>query len=406
MTAPVVDPARGVVKTLLFSTLYPSSARPGFGIFIETRLQHLLASGEVDARVVAPVPWFPSTHPRFGKWAKVAATPAHEVRNGVEVWHPRYFLPPAVGMNIAPLTLALGARATVARLIRGGFDFDVIDAHYYYPDGVAAAILAAWFKKPFVITARGSDLTLLPDYAIPRRWIQWAESRADGSIGVCRALMDRLVELGGQADKTHVFRNGVDLEKFSPHDPLEARHRLGLPDGRLLLSVGNLVELKGHHIAIEALTVLRDARLAIVGHGEELTRLRELAERLGVVDRVTFAGARPQAELSYWYSAADVLVLCSSREGWANVLLESMACGTPVIATALWGTPEVVRSREAGRLMAERSVPALVDEINDLFADYPSRSAVRAYAEKFDWAETTRGQLALFNEIKGARDAQ
>ncbi len=393
------------IRTLLFSSLYPSSVRPGFGIFVETRLRHLLASGEVETRVVAPVPWFPSTHPRFGTWAKNAATPLHEVRNGVEIFHPRYLLPPKVGMNVAPLMLALGARSTVAKLIADGFDFDVIDAHYYYPDGVAAAILASWFGKPFVITARGSDLTLLPEYPVPRRWIQWAEARAAASIGVCRDLMDRLVRLGGRADKTHVFRNGVDLVRFTPQDQADARQRLGMPDGRILLSVGNLVELKGHHIAIEAMTRFPDARLFILGEGEERKNLKALAEHHDVADRVTFAGARPQSELSYWYSAADALVLCSSREGWANVLLESMACGTPVVATPLGGTPEVVQSPDAGRLMAERSVNALVDALNALFAARPSRQAVRAYAEQFDWAETTRCQLALFKQIMGSRRA-
>ncbi|WP_298601789.1 glycosyltransferase family 4 protein [Zoogloea sp.] len=404
MRAPVAGGAGGI-RTLLFSSLYPSSVRPGFGIFVETRLRHLLASGQVETRVVAPVPWFPSTHPRFGMWAKNAATPRHEVRNGVEIWHPRYLLPPKVGMNIAPLALALGARSTVAKLIEDGFDFDLIDAHYYYPDGVAAAILASWFGKPFIITARGSDLTLLPEYPIPRCWIRWAEPRAAASIGVCRDLMDRLVRLGGRADKTHVFRNGVDLERFTPHDPAAARQQLGMPDGRIFLSVGNLVELKGHHISIEAMKRFPDARLFIVGEGGERASLQALAVQHDVADRVTFAGARPQSELSYWYSAADALVLCSSREGWANVLLESMACGTPVVATALGGTPEVVQSPDAGRLMADRSVDALVNALGDLFAAYPSRQAVRAYAEQFDWAETTRCQLALFKQIMGGRAA-
>ena len=404
MMAASSRPARPI-RILLFSSLYPSGVRPSFGIFVETRLRHLLTSGEVEARVVAPVPWFPSAHPRFGVWAKHAATPRREVHNGIEVWHPRYVLPPKVSMNIAPLTLALGARAAVARLIEEGFDFDLIDAHYYYPDGVAAAILASWFGKPFVVTARGSDLTLLPDYPIPRRCIQWAESRAAGSIGVCRDLMDRLVKLGGRADKTHVFRNGVDLERFKPHDQADARRQLGIGAGRVLLSVGYLIERKGHHIAIEAMTRFPDARLFIVGEGEEHANLKALAEQHNVVDRVTFAGARPQSELSYWYSAADALVLCSSREGWANVLLESMACGTPVVATPLGGTPEVIQSPDAGRLMADRSVDALVNALGELLAAYPSRKAVRAYAEQFDWAETTRGQLALFKQIMGGRAA-
>lgn len=388
------------VRTLLFSTLYPSGARPNHGIFVETRLRELLKSGEVDTRVVAPVPWFPSRSPRFGDWARMASTPLREERNGIRIEHPRYFLPPKVGMNIAPWTLAWGARATVAKMIRDGFDFDLIDAHYYYPDGVAASMLARWFNKPFVVTARGTDLNLIPEHAWPRKLIVQTAQTAAGSIGVCAALMDELKKLGADASKLHVLRNGVDLERFAPEDRTVARQRLGLsPQGVLIVSVGHLVERKGHHLAIDALSHLPYVQLAIVGDGPERKRLEARAHASRVHDRVFFAGARPQDELKYWFSAADLSVLCSSREGWANVLLESMACGTPVVATNIWGTPEVVRTSVAGRLMARRDAPALCDSARELLASMPSREAVRAYAEQFSWQETTQGQLEVFRNV-------
>lgn len=391
------------IRTLLFSTLYPSSVRPTHGIFVETRLRELLKSGEVETRVVAPVPWFPSTHPRFGDWAKMAATPSFESRNGVEVHHPRYGLPPKVGMNIAPWTLAWGARATVARLIREGFDFDLIDAHYYYPDGVAAAMLARWFNKPFVVTARGTDLNLIPQYAKPRRLIQDTAQQAAASIGVCAALMDVLRDMGIPGDRLHVMRNGVDLERFHPLPHAQMRAELGLPaSGPLLLSVGHLVERKGHHVAIDAVAALPDACLVIVGEGEERARLEAQVQMLGLGSRVRFAGARPNTELAKWYSAADVLILASSREGWANVLLESMACGTPVVATRIWGTPEVVQDPAVGELVDAREGPAFATAISALLARQPDRAVVRRYAEGFSWQATTAAQLALFRQICGA----
>lgn len=394
------------IRTLLFSTLYPSSVRPTHGIFVETRLRELLKSGEVETRVVAPVPWFPFTHPRFGDWAKMAATPSFESRNGVEVHHPRYGLPPKVGMNVAPWTLAWGARATVARLIREGFDFDLIDAHYYYPDGVAAAMLARWFNKPFVVTARGTDLNLIPQYAKPRRLIKDTAQQAAASIGVCAALMDVLRDMGIPGDKLHVMRNGVDLERFHPLPPAQMRAELGLPaSGPLLLSVGHLVERKGHHVAIDAVAALPDACLVIVGEGEERARLEAQVQMLGLGSRVRFAGARPNTELAKWYSAADVLILASSREGWANVLLESMACGTPVVATRIWGTPEVVQEPAVGELVDAREGPAFAAAIATLLARQPDREAVRRYAEGFSWQATTAAQLALFRQISGAKHA-
>jgi len=393
-----------MIKTLLFSTLYPSSARPIHGIFVETRLRELLKSGEVETKVVAPVPWFPFSGERFGEYGRCAATPRFEHRNGVDVHHPRYFLPPKVGMNIAPYMLALGALPTIKKLIRDGFDFDLIDAHYYYPDGVAAGILSRWIGKPFVVTARGTDLSLIPQFAIPRRLIIRTADQAAGSIGVCSALMESLAGLGADASKLHVMRNGVDLERFSPIDRVAARERIGVPaNNKMLLSVGYLIERKGHNIAIEAMARLpQDYMLVIAGTGPEREKLERLASELGVQERVRFAGQIPNEDLKWWYSAADALVLCSSREGWANVLLEAMACGTPVIATNIWGTPEVVASPEAGRLMAARTPAALVDACNELFEAYPDSAAVRSYAEGFGWEATTEAQLRVFKEIVDA----
>jgi glycosyltransferase involved in cell wall biosynthesis len=389
------------IRTLLFSTLYPSEIRPIHGIFVETRLRELLKSGEVESRVVAPVPWFPFKGERFGDYGKFAATPHVEQRNGVEVHHPRYFLPPRIGMNIAPTTLAMAALPTIRRLMRDGFDFDLIDAHYYYPDGVAAGIIARKLGKPFVVTARGTDLNLIPQYPLPRRLILETAQQASASIGVCKALMDTLVELGGDAAKCNVFRNGVDLERFRPEPRAAARQRLGLPtERRQLLSVGHLIERKGHHIAIEALPLLPpDIDLTIVGTGPEQSALQALAMRLGVTPRVRFAGMIPQTEFKWWYSAADILLLCSSREGWANVLLEGMACGTPVVATNIWGTPDVVSTPDAGLLMRERAAPALAESVQQLFAAYPDREKVRRHAEGFSWDQTTQDQLRLFREI-------
>ncbi len=388
------------IRTLLFSTLYPSSVRTGHGIFVETRLRHLLASGRVETKVVAPVPWFPSTHPQFGNYARWAATPKQEIWNGIEVFHPRYFLPPKVGMTVAPLLLALGAYPTVRRLLRGGFDFDLIDAHYYYPDGVAAALLARWCGKPFVVTARGTDLNLIPQYALPRWMIRWTAEQAQASIGVCQALMDVLRDLGAAPDKLHVLRNGVDLERFRPLDQRAMRAALGLPaTGMIVLSVGNLVELKGHHLLVKALTRLPEAYLVIVGEGEERGLLTRLIQQQGLEERARLVGAVPNAELARWYSAADVLALASSREGWANVLLESMACGTPVVATQVGGSPEVVRDPAVGRLVEERSARAFAQAIDALLRDNPDRSAVRRYAEGFSWEATTQGQIGIFLKI-------
>ena len=390
-------------RTLLFSSLFPSSVRPGHGIFVETRLRELLNCGMVETRVVAPVPWFYSTHPRHGTHALMAATPRREVWNGIDVSHPRYLLPPRVGMTIAPLSMALASVGTARRLQREGFDFDLIDAHYYYPDGVAAVLLGKWLGKPVVVTARGSDVNLLPQYRLPRKMIQWAAVHAKASIGVSRALTEVLRGLGHADERLHVMRNGVDLVRFRPLPPMEARGSTGIEGEPVLLCVGNLVELKGHAIVIEALAHLVERhpnlRLVLVGDGPERKNLEALVARLGLQDHVQFVGVVPNDQLYRWYSAADVLVLASSREGWPNVLLEAMACGTPVVATRVSGIPEVVCDAVAGRLVDRRDPSGFASAIEDLLSHAPSRQDVRRYAQGFDWKATTEAQVALFAQL-------
>lgn len=385
------------MRLLTFTNLYPNAVTPHHGVFVENRIRHLVATGEAETRVIAPVPWFPLRSERFGRYARLAAVPRHDERHGIAIDYPRYVTIPRVGMTAQPFLMYLAARVAVRRSIERHGEFDLIDAHYFYPDGVAAALLAQEFRKPLVITARGTDLNLIPRYALPRRQIRWAARRADGLITVAAALRQPLVDLGIDASRVRVLRNGTDLDMFRPVDRDAVRSTLGARR-TTILSVGHLIPRKGHDFAIRAIAELPDVDLWIVGSGPEEDSLRELATSLGVEDRVRLFGNRPHEELRDLYNAADVSVLASSREGWANVLLESMACGTPVVATEVWGTPEVVTSPESG-VLVRREPDAIAAGIRAVLDAGVDRAATRAYAERFDWGETTRGQLSLFRSI-------
>ena len=389
------------MKLLTFSTLYPNALMPQHGIFVETRLRQLVASGAVEARVIAPVPWFPFRSQAFGEYGRYARVPAAETRHGLQVTHPRFVRLPKIGMTTAPYTLAWTALAAARRLQAEGFDFDLIDAHYFYPDGVAAAMVGRALGKPVVITARGSDVHLIGGYARSRRMILEAAERSQAVVTVCEALKHQLVSLGARDDKITVLRNGVDLKQFYPEERAAARAAYGMTRFSLV-SVGHLIPRKGHELVVEAMAGLPDAQLLIAGSGPGEEGLRSLAARLGVADRVRLLGSLTQDQLRSLYAGADCLVLASSREGWANVLLEAMACGTPVVASAVDGTPEVVAAPEAGVLMRERSAGAIVEAVSQLRAHGLPHAATRRYAERFSWDETTEGLLSLFRRVLNA----
>ena len=372
---------------------------PQRGIFIENRVRSQVASGRADVRVICPTPWFPFKGKLFRSYAAFARVPRSDIRHGIAIDYPRFLAIPRLGMFLNPFVVAASARSAIDRLIKGGFDFDVLDAYYLYPDGVAAAHLAGRLRKPFVMTALGTDVNLIPHHWLPRSMIRWAAIRAAGLTTVCQSLKDGLVGLGVPQQRVKVILHGVDLELFRPAADREAlRRRLKLMR-HTLLSVGNLVRLKGHDLTIKALAKLPDTDLLIAGEGEEGTSLRRLAERLGVSDRVRFLGHVSQRELPEHYCAADALILASSREGIANVIMESLACGTPVLATAVGGAPEVITTPEAGRLIADRDASSIASAVRDLFAAYPDRLATRRYAERFSWDTTTVDHLALVDGI-------
>jgi glycosyltransferase involved in cell wall biosynthesis len=389
------------LSILTATTLFPNPVQRAHGVFVETRLRHLLASGEVTAHVLAPIPWLPPMV-RYSSYGPLQTVPSREQRNGLIVEHPRYLVVPKFGMTLTPLTLYRAMRKRFVALLKEGHRFDLIDAHYFYPDGVAAVRLAREFNLPVTVTARGTDLNLIPEFPAPRKMILDAASKADGMITVCQALKDTLIEMGVADERVTVLRNGVDLDLFRPIDRAAARSALGL-SRRTLASVGLLIDRKGHHHIIRALKDLPDNDLLIAGDGPDRRALERLVVEEGVADRVRFLGSVDQNRLREIYNAVDALVLASSREGWANVLLESMACGTPVVASAVWGTPEVVARPEAGVLMPSLDPQGVAEGVRRLFAAYPDREATRRYAEGFNWNATTEGQLKLFRGILARR---
>lgn len=387
-----------MVKVLAVSNLYPNPLRPRHGIFTEHRLRWLARDPAIEElRVISPIPAFPLPSWSIGPYAHLSTIPEKDTRHGIKVYYPRYVNLPKIGMPVQPDLMARTLIDTMKDIQHDGFNFDVVDAFYLYPDAVAAAIAAEHFGKPLVATAFGNDLSLIASTS-PRaaRRVLWAADKAKGCTAVCQALADILIDMGVDPGKVHVILHGVDLELFRPAQNREAlRSALGM-SGPTLLTAGHLIERKGIHFAIEALKYLPEFSLWIAGDGPEESSLKALTRKYGVADRVTFLGHVDQAALPDYYAASDAFVLMSSREGIANVIMESLACGTPVAATDVWGAPEIITQREAGRLISQRTARALATGIEALFSDMPDRAATRRYAEQYHWETTTQRHIDVY----------
>ncbi len=390
------NPPSSKPHVLTFTSLYPNQVQPRHGIFVENRMKELVKQHPVDLTVVAPVPWFPFKGKRFSQYGTFASVPKKEIRHNFTVYHPRYLVIPKVGMSLAPALMALSLFPFIKQLHKQ-HSFDLIDGHFFYPDGVVATLFGKLLKLPVINTARGNDITLYPKYTLPRVMIKWAIENSNAVISVCKFLSDKINALGVNQPNNLVMRNGVNLALFQPQNREEMRKELGL-SSFTLISVGHFIERKGHHYVIDAVNQLPDCKLILIGDGPMESQLKTQVEKLGLNDRVIFTGGLKQQQLPDYYSAADCMVLASSREGWANVLLESMACGTPVVATRISGTPEVVLNDTAGILIDERSGSGIAAGIKQLQQHYPSRKKTRRYAESFSWDDTINRLHELISE--------
>lgn len=379
------------LKILTFTTLFPNEQQLLHGIFVRERIRAL--SDYCSLKVVAPVPWAPRVKFLGERYYAYSNIPGEELHQGMRVKHPRFFIIPKLCKSMDALSMAACAWPTLGS-IRQSFQFDIIDAHWAYPDGVAAAILAEAFSVPLALTVRGDDINVIPNNFMRRQLIRWALQKASIVIALSKDLKERAQLLGASTAKTVVVPNGINNQIFCPGDRLEARRRLGLPLlGRILLSVGRLHSSKGYPLLVEALarllTEIPDLRLAIVGEPDHEADARPAIEaaatRLGVSEKVQLIGAQRHSAMADWYQAADLFCLATSREGSANVLIEALACGLPCVTTPVGGNPDIISTPDVGILVAPE-VEDLTRAIAQGLARRWDHERIAAHVRKRTWS--------------------
>lgn len=396
---------------VVLSSLFPSSIQPGAGPFVRERMFRV--GRRLPLCVVAPTPWFPLQgllrrwRPHFRPGA-----PHYERQQDFDVWYPRFFSVPSVLKRLDGLAMAVGAYPRLHALKRAG-RLDLLDSHFGYPDGYAAVLLGRWLGVPVTITLRGTEARHAADPAL-RPLLLKALLGADRVFAVADALKQVAVSIGVPADKITVVGNGVDTVRFVPVDRDEARAALGLPaNAPVLISVGGLVERKGFHRVIELLPRLRERWPGLIylivggasAEGNNRPQLEQQVEQLGLHDTVRFLGSLPPDALKQPLSAADVFVLSTRNEGWANVFLEAMACGLPVVTTDVGGNREVVDRDSLGIVVRFGDAAALEAALDQALATPWDRTEIRCHAEDNAWEGRVDRLCQAFAEIAGRAGA-
>ena len=378
-------------RIVVFSTLFPNSAQPNAGVFIRERMFRV--GKQVPIVVVAPSPWFPlqGLLRRFRPHFRPDA-PIFEEMKGVQVFRPRFICIPGVLKFLDGFFMALGSFGLM-RQLRNKFKFNLIDSHFGYPDGHAATLLGKWLNVPVTITLRGTEI---PHSKEKCRGIFLVKALREATrlFSVSSSLKKYAVSLGINEDKILVVGNGVDLEKFKPVEKKQAREELGIQHTtKVIITVGALVERKGFHRIIEILPTLinrhPDILYLVVGgasaEGDWTLRLKQQVEELELNSYVRFLGPIPPDELKYILSASDLFVLPTSNEGWANVLLEAMACGLPIVTTDVGGNAEVVSRSELGAIIPFGDSEKLLNAVDQALTQTWDRQYIMEYARANSW---------------------
>lgn len=389
------------MRVLIVTKIFPNAAEPLSAPFNRQQFAALARHAEI-VDVLATIPSFPGAGlvARWSSAGRLAQVPRRDTIAGLPVRHPRTLFVPRLGHGTwGPLYLA--SIAPLLPRYRG--KIDVVLASWAYPDGFAGVLAAQLLGVPAVVKLHGSDINVNAKLPGPRRQLAWALPRAARVVAVSQPLADEVAALGVARSRIALVRNGVDGELFAPRDRAEARRELGLPvDGAIALYVGNLKAAKGVLDLRDAFAQLAarrpDAHLVVVGGGDERAALEAAAAR---EPRLHVVGPRPLPEIPRYLAACDVLTLASWAEGTPNVVLEALASGRRVVATAVGGVPDLLDDPLLGELVPARDPTALAAALDRALAQPYDPDAVAARGARGGWDASA---AALADVLRAAID--
>ena len=395
-------------KILVLSQMFPSRQFPSSGTFVMERAEAL--SEFADVRVISPVPLAPPI-PGSGRYARFAKVErSGQTQSGLQYWRPRYFVLPKLAGFIQGYTLARATMRTIRESF-GPWRPDVIDSHFAFPDGFAAVKVGRSIGSRAFITCHGSDLAKLPGLAVTGKLLRWALKNADQVFAVSPHLKQQALQLGCDNQRLTFLPNAVDTQRFSPRDKTQCRQKLNLPAEKFIaICVASLDANKNQIVLLRMMSQLAAEgqerfHLVLLGGGPDRKWLQSQADQMGIQSLVTFAGVKPFEEVPLWMSAADVLVLCSKREGWPTVYFEAMACGLPIISANLPSAPFAICKPELGLIVPDNLSGQFALAIKKLASQSVDSNAIRNFALEHSWQNWATQMMKIVRDVCGQSHA-
>lgn len=360
---------------LVLTGIFPNRSQPTWGVHVFQNVQALAA--HADVRVVATVPAFRTP----------ASVPGRDTWDGIEVSYPRFLVIPKVARFLHGWEYFHSIRAAVAREVKE-FRPGVILAYFAYPYGFAAVRFGKMFGLPVVISCRGSDIYHMAKPRLQGGLIMRSLRACQRVFVMSDEMREQVLTWGVDAARVDIVSNGVDAARFKPTDRAQARAALGIErDARVIVCVSRLSHEKGIDVLVDAMTKLTESalHLYVIGDGTEFGALSARVRSAGIEDRIHFARVRPHDEIPRWLAAADVAVLPSRSEGMPNAVLEALACGRPVVATAVGGTRELITNPALGTLVPPGDAGALASALRAALNDTWNEKVIAASVAERTW---------------------